>query len=60
MLFRSWSGEAVKILDREFEAMGLEIVTPGLAIKYVPDASALARSFEMGETIGQKINAAFA
>lgn len=55
-----WSGEAVKILDREFEAMGLEIVTPGLAIKYVPDASALARSFELGETIGQKINAAFA
>ncbi len=55
-----WSGEAVKILNREFEAMGLEIIDPGLAIKYVPDAEALARSFELGETIGQKINLAFA
>lgn len=55
-----WSGEAVKILNREFEAMGLEIIDPGLAVKYVPDAEALARSFELGETIGQKVNAAFA
>ncbi len=55
-----WSGEAVKILNREFETMGLETIDPGLAIKYVPDAGDLARSFELGETIGQKINAAFA
>ncbi len=54
-----WSGEAVKILNKEFEAMDLEIVDPGLAIKYVPDSEDLVRCFDLGVTIGQKVAESF-
>ncbi|MBI9090523.1 MAG: FprA family A-type flavoprotein [Desulfobacterium sp.] len=54
-----WSGEAVKILNKEFEAMDLEIVDPGLAVKYVPDSEDLVRCFDLGATIGQKVAESF-
>ena len=54
-----WSGEAVKILNKEFEAMDLEIVDPGLAVKYVPDSEDLVRCFDLGVTIGQKVTESF-
>ena len=54
-----WSGEAVKILNKEFEAMDLEIVDPGLAVKYVPDPEDLVRCFDLGVTIGQKVTESF-
>ncbi|MCP4118688.1 MAG: FprA family A-type flavoprotein [Desulfobacteraceae bacterium] len=50
-----WSGEAVKILNKEFEAMNLEVVDPGLAVKYVPEPKDLAQCFDLGVTIGQKV-----
>jgi len=54
-----WSGEAVKILNKEFEAMDLEIIDPGLAVKYVPTTDDLEKSFELGRTIGQKVAQSF-
>ena len=50
-----WSGEAVKILNREFEAMKMEIADEGLKVQYVPDKSDLEKCFELGRKIGLKI-----
>lgn len=50
-----WSGEAVKILNQEFESMGMEIVDDGLKVQYVPDKADLEKCFALGEKIGQKI-----
>jgi flavorubredoxin len=43
-----WSGEAVKILNKEFEEMKLEIIDPGVKVQYVPDEADLDRCFELG------------
>jgi len=50
-----WSGEAVKLINKEFEAMKLEIMDPGLRIKFVPDNKALEDCFEWGQKIGAAI-----
>ncbi len=43
-----WSGEAVKLLNKEFETMKLEIIDPGLRVQYVPDESDLGKCFDLG------------
>jgi len=50
-----WSGEAVKILNQEFQTMGMQIVDDGFKVQYVPDNDALGKCFELGQKIGQKI-----
>ncbi|MGD9732196.1 MAG: FprA family A-type flavoprotein [Desulfamplus sp.] len=50
-----WSGEAVKILNQEFQAMGMEIVDDGLKVQYVPEKADLEKCFELGEKIAKKI-----
>lgn len=50
-----WSGEAVKIINKEFEAMKLEIVDKGLRVQYVPDEEDLKKCFDLGIKIGEKI-----
>jgi flavorubredoxin len=52
-----WSGEAVKLINAEFEAMKLEIADPGLRIKFVPDNDGLEQCFEWGQKIGTAISA---
>ena len=48
-----WSGEAVKLLTQELEAMKFEMIDPGVKVQYVPDEKALAACFELGKKIGQ-------
>ncbi len=50
-----WSGEAVKILEKEFESMKLDIIEEGFKVQYVPDKNDLVKCFELGASIGQKI-----
>jgi len=50
-----WSGEAVKLINKEFEAMNLEVMDPGLRIQYVPDNKSLEACFEWGQKIGTAI-----
>ena len=52
-----WSGEAVKLITKELEAMKFDIIDPGLRIQYIPDQSALEQCFEMGRKIGQAVKA---
>ena len=50
-----WSGEAVKYIEAQLEEMKVELVAPGVRIKFVPDHDALAPCVELGRTIGQKV-----
>jgi flavorubredoxin len=50
-----WSGEAVKLVTQELEAMKFEMIDPGMKVQYVPDETALAACFELGKKIGQAI-----
>lgn len=50
-----WSGEAVKILNKEFEEMKWDMVDDGLKVLYVPDASDLARCFDLGVTLAKTL-----
>jgi flavorubredoxin len=50
-----WSGEAVKLINQEFEAMKFEIVDPGLRIQYVPDKTAIATCYEFGRKIAKAV-----
>lgn len=50
-----WSGEAVKLINAELEAMKFDVVDPGLRIQYVPDQEGLAACFEFGRKIGKAV-----
>jgi flavorubredoxin len=48
-----WSGESVKLITQELEAMKFEMIDPGVKVQYVPDEKALAACFDLGRKIGQ-------
>jgi len=50
-----WSGEAVKMINQEFEAMKFDVIDPGLRIQYVPDKEALEGCYELGRKIGKAV-----
>jgi flavorubredoxin len=50
-----WSGEAVKMINNELEAMKFEIIDPGLKVQYVPDKEALANCYALGRKIGKAV-----
>ncbi len=50
-----WSGESVKIIEKELETMKFNIPVPGLRIQYVPDEDALEKCREFGRQIGRAI-----
>ncbi len=50
-----WSGEAVKILNKEFEEMKWDMVSDGVKVLYVPDASDLARCFDLGAVLAKTL-----
>ncbi len=51
-----WSGEAVKLINNELDAMKFEIIDPGLKIQYVPDQSGVDAGFDLGKKIGNAVN----
>lgn len=51
-----WSGEAVKFINNELEAMKFEIIDPGLKIQYVPDQDGVDAGFNLGKKIGKAVN----
>jgi flavorubredoxin len=51
-----WSGEAVKLINKELEAMKFDVIDPGIRIQYVPEKKGLGACFELGKKIGQSIN----
>jgi flavorubredoxin len=43
-----WSGEAVKILNKEFDEMKMDVIDPGVKVQYVPDGADLQKCFDLG------------
>ncbi|MFH1487907.1 MAG: FprA family A-type flavoprotein, partial [Pseudomonadota bacterium] len=50
-----WSGEAVKLINQELEAMKFDIVDPGLRNQYVPDEKFLEACYELGKKIAESM-----
>jgi flavorubredoxin len=50
-----WSGEAVKHIEGHLADMKVELVAPGVRVKYVPDHEALTPCLELGRLVGQKV-----
>jgi len=50
-----WSGEAVRLINKEFEEMGLNIVDPGLRIQFVPDDEGLRKCRELGKKVASSL-----
>jgi flavorubredoxin len=50
-----WTGESVKLITQELEAMKLDIIDPGLSSHWVPDDEGLKKCFELGQKAGQAL-----
>ena len=50
-----WSGESVAKINEYLEAMKVELIHPGLKIKYIPTEEALVQCFELGKLVGEKL-----
>jgi flavorubredoxin len=52
-----WSGEAVKLINAELEAMKFDLIETGINVQYVPDGDSLDACFEYGRKIGRAVKA---
>ncbi len=50
-----WSGEAVKLINSEFEQMKFDIIDPGVRINYVPDDKGIDACYELGKKIARAL-----
>jgi flavorubredoxin len=50
-----WSGEAPRLISKELEAMGFQMIE-SVRSQYVPDDKGLQESYEFGRIIGRAIN----
>jgi flavorubredoxin len=50
-----WSGEAVRDLDEMLRAMKVELVSKGIAVKYVPGPDELAQCVALGAAVAERL-----
>jgi flavorubredoxin len=50
-----WSGEAVKLINKELEGMKFELIDPGLKIQFVPGPQGIEAAFQLGQKIGKAL-----
>jgi len=50
-----WAGGAVKNIEDVFKSAGIEAVLPSIQVRYTPTADELAKCFELGKTIAEKV-----
>lgn len=50
-----WSGEAVKLINRELQDMKCDLVDEGIRVQYVPDHDALEACRQLGKKVGQML-----
>ena len=48
-----WSGEAVRLINTELEAMKFDIIDAGLKLQYVPDGDGVKACYEFGRNIAR-------
>jgi flavorubredoxin len=51
-----WSGESIKLVRAELEAMKFKIIEPNMKILYVPDTEGIESCIAFGRQIGQAVN----
>lgn len=52
-----WSGEAVKLMTEALDEMKVELVDPGLRVKFAPSHDDFEKCVELGRKIGQAVKA---
>jgi flavorubredoxin len=52
-----WSGESVKLVAAELEAMKFTLIEPGPRLQYVPDETGVGACIAYGKKIGEAVNA---
>lgn len=50
-----WSGEAVKLINREMEDMKFEMVDPGLKIQYIPDEKGIEACRQLAKRVAEAL-----
>jgi len=50
-----WSGEAVKLINQELEAMKVKLIDDGLKIKYIPAGEGIDACYELGKKIADEL-----
>lgn len=50
-----WSGEGVQLINEALEEMKIEVVDPGIRVKYVPNHNELRKCVELGSRIGKAL-----
>ena len=50
-----WSGEAVKLINKQLEEMKFKLVDRGLKIQYVPDNQGIDSCYQLGKRIGEAL-----
>jgi flavorubredoxin len=50
-----WAGGAVKEIEGILKEIGIELVQPGLSVKYIPDQDDSKRCYEYGRDFANKI-----
>jgi len=50
-----WSGEAVKLINKELEAMNFKMIDAGVKIRYVPDEQGVEACDRLGKKIAQAL-----
>ena len=50
-----WSGEAVKLINEQLEAMKMKLVNPGVRMLYVPEHEGLRECVELGRQVAKAI-----
>ena len=50
-----WAGGAVNSIEEILKKTGIEVVQPGLSIKYVPDESEIKRCYEYGREFAKRV-----
>jgi flavorubredoxin len=50
-----WSGEAVKLINKQLEEMNFELIDPGLRMQYVPDDQGIDACYQFGKKIGRAL-----
>ena len=53
-----WSGESVKLVAAEMEAMKFNMIDAGPRLQYVPDSEGIEACYAYGQKIGEAVNAA--
>jgi flavorubredoxin len=50
-----WSGESVKVIEKELESVGIELISEGLRVNFVPSEEDMKKAREFGRKIGRYV-----